>query len=195
MVGHTACDTRNPRLKRTGTIIEWTRIGDVLWDESPSRPAEIVLQELVARFESLEWVPYFDADNDRKEPPARQIVQDPIVTQNKFPGGIRLPLDPAAAIQHLGQELGQESVNSLQHSINRWRVLQKLYRESGWGTKMFDGDAFERKRADFIKALRKLENIQRRARYQLPAQQQMNADGLSTQSVEFWEQWAGENVV
>lgn len=137
----------------------------------------------------MEWVPYYDAD-DHDDPPARQIVQDPINIWNLFPTAPRLPRDTSAAIQHLRQRFGPEGADGLRESINRWRALQKLFRDCGWGTKNFDGEEFERKRAEFIAAEKEMEELFPQSNERL-----LSAEELSSTWNNFWMQTAGENAV
>ena len=137
----------------------------------------------------MEWVPYYDA-NDHDDPPARQIVQDPIIVWNLFPAAIRLPLDTSAAIQHLTQEFGPGSADDLRGSINRWRALQKLYRDCGWGTENFDGEAFERKRAEFIAMRKEMDML-----FPRHGERILSAEEFSSTWNSFWVQTTGENAV
>jgi len=125
-----------------------------------------VLDEIIAKFQSLEWVPYYDPseDDDPCHPPSRKILEDPIIMQNLFPGGIRHPTDTNAAIQHLRQQHGPDGADRLRRDINRLRAWQKIYRDCGWGSGTFDGEAFELKRADFIEALEELDDLESEAR-------------------------------
>jgi hypothetical protein len=91
-------------------------------------------------------------------------LEDPIVMQNLFPGGIRLPSDTTAAIQHRRQQDGSDGADELRRNINRLRAWQKIYRDCGWGLGIFDGEAFERKRVDFIDTLGELEELESEAR-------------------------------
>jgi hypothetical protein len=122
---------------------------------------------MIARFQSLQWIPYRDPreEDGGYDPPARKIMEDPIVMQNLFPGGIRLPPDTAAAIQSMRQQDRPDGADELRRSINRLRAWQKIYRDCGWGLENFDGEAFERKRVHYIEALDELERLEADARY------------------------------
>ncbi|KAJ4361010.1 uncharacterized protein N0V89_001579 [Didymosphaeria variabile] len=141
---------------RDQSIIEWTQIGRKYWDDMPSRPAEEVLSEIAEKLESLEWVPYYDSD-DKAEAPLfqRKLVEDPIVFQNIWSGGIRVPGEIAAAIEYLQSEHGD--ADWLRQSINRWRALQMHYVDSRWATGAWDADAFWEKRVAWIRELHALE--------------------------------------
>jgi hypothetical protein len=106
---------------------------------------------MIAKYQSLEWVPYYNPDKD-DVPAARKILEDPIAMQNLFPGGIRLPSDHAVAVRELKEKYShdQGGAESVLKDIERWRALQKLYWDCGWAGD-FDGDLFERKRAEFIR--------------------------------------------
>jgi hypothetical protein len=153
----------------TETIIEWPSIGPAQdeWEKASRRPAETVLDEMMAKFQSLEWVPYRDSreKDGGLDPPAREIMDDPIVMQNLFPGGIRLPPDTTAAIQSMRQQNGPDGADELRRSINRLRAWQKIYRDCGWGSGNLDGEAFERKRVHYVEALDDLERLEANARY------------------------------
>ncbi|CAO2655642.1 Nn.00g044450.m01.CDS01 [Neocucurbitaria sp. VM-36] len=172
---------------REQMIIEWNRTGTKLWDESPSRSADVILAEIVENFTNLEWVPYFDDTTPR----SREIIENPICFQNVLPGGIRLPLDPALAIDQLRRELGEQSVPALREGINRWRSLQKLYEDCGWGTESYDGEEFGRRRRDWFEKLKELEKQGRLARRMAQAQR----EELKVAREAFWAESAGANAV
>jgi hypothetical protein len=137
----------------------------------------------------LEWVPYYDPD-DHDDPPARQILQDPIIVWNLFPAAAPLPRDTSAAIEQLRQKFGPEGADDLRERINHRRALQKLFRDYGWGTKNFDGKEFERKRAEFIAAGKEVEELFPRSN-----ERHLSAEELSSTWNNFWVQAAGENAV
>ncbi|KAI4656221.1 hypothetical protein J4E93_000940 [Alternaria ventricosa] len=150
------------------TIIEWSSVGPDRneWEKAPRRPAETVLDEIVAKFQSLEWVPYYDPseDDDPSHPPARKILEDPIIMQNLFPGGIRLPTETTAAIQYMRQHHGSDGADGWRRRINRFRAWQKIYQDCGWGSAVFDIEAFELERSKLIEALEELDNLESEAR-------------------------------
>lgn len=84
--------------------------------------------------------------------------------QNLFPGGIRLPSDTTAAIQHMRQQDGSDGANELRRSINRLGAWQKIYRDCRWGLGIFNGEAFKRKRVELIETLGELEELESEAR-------------------------------
>ncbi|KAI4921666.1 hypothetical protein J4E90_000092 [Alternaria incomplexa] len=191
------------------SIIEWSSVGPDRneWEKASRRPAETVLDEIIAKFQSLEWVPYYDPreDDDPSHPPARKILEDPIIMQNLFPGGIRLPTDTTAAIQHLRQQNGPDGADWLRRYINRVRAWQKIYLDCGWGSGAFDGEAFELKRAEFIEALEELDDLESEARNRpwlisIGAQQVVGEDTPTLEQVtlrldHFLVQAAGELAV
>jgi hypothetical protein len=81
--------------------------------------------------------------------------------------------------------------DDLRHRINRWRSWQKMYRDCGWGGERFDGDAFERKRSEFIHLLDGLETLEQHARRpkQIPDAQYPMAgqQPLIGEDKEMWE--------
>lgn len=95
-------------------------------------------------------MPYYDpSDSDGDKPLfRRRLVENPIVFQNVFPGGIRIPDDIAAAIEYMEREHG--GANRFRRDINRWRALQMHYVDSGWGTDAWDPDAFWEKRVRWL---------------------------------------------
>lgn len=96
-------------------------------------------------------MPYYDPD-DREEELLfqRKLVENPIVFQNIWPGGIRVPEEIAAAIEYLQSE--HEGADGLRRQINRWRALQMHYVDSRWGTDAWDADAFWDRRVAWIRA-------------------------------------------
>ena len=163
-----------------------------------------MLDGIISKFQSLEWIPYYDPQ-DAHDPSARKILEDPIVMQNLFPGGIRLPTDTTAAIQHLRQQHGPDGADWLRRYINRVRAWQKIYLNCGWGSGAFDGEAFELKRADFIEALEELDDLESEARNRpwlasIGAQQVVGEDTPALEQVtsrldHFLVQAAGELAV
>lgn len=141
---------------RDQTVTEWSHNGKEYWDEIPSQPTEPLFAEMVEKLQSLECVPFFDPDGWER-PPAREIVENPLIFQNFWPGGIRVPMDPVLAVEKVRRELGQESADETRRQINRWRALQKMYRDCGWGTEAFDGELLERRRADWAKEAKEVE--------------------------------------
>jgi len=125
-----------------------------------------VLDEIIAKFQNLEWVPYYDPseDDDPCHPPSRKILEDPIVMQNLFPGGIRLPTETIAAIQYMRQHHGSDGADGWRRRINRFRAWQKIYQDCGWGSAVFDIEAFELKRSKLIEALEELDALESEAR-------------------------------
>jgi hypothetical protein len=97
--------------------VEWSNIGRKEWDESPVRSAETVLDEIIVRFQNLEWIPYWNPDSS-DEPPLRKILEDPIIFQNIWPGGIRLPSNTIDAIDTLRARIGPEGANRLREQTN-----------------------------------------------------------------------------
>jgi hypothetical protein len=156
-------------LQSTETIVEWSSLGPERnhWEKSPRRSAHTVLDEIISKFQSLEWVPYCDPreEDEGDNPPARKILEDPIVMQNLFPGGIRLPSDTNAAIQYMREHYGSDGADGLRRSINQFRAWQKIYRDCRWGFGIFDGEAFELKRANLIESLEELDDLEMEARH------------------------------
>ncbi|KAI4612923.1 hypothetical protein J4E80_006978 [Alternaria sp. BMP 0032] len=188
------------------TMIEWSSVGPDRneWEKAPRRPAETVLDEIIAKFDILEWVPYYDPQDDH-DPPARKILEDPIIMQNLFPGGIRLPTQTTAAIQYMRQHHGSDGADGWRRRINRFRAWQKIYRDCGWSSGAFDGEAFELRRAEFIEALEELDELESEARNRpwrisVGAQQIVGEDAPTLEQVtsrldHFLVQAAGELAV
>ena len=166
-----------------------------------------MLDEIIAKFQSLEWVPYYDPseDDDPSHPPARKVLEDPIIMQNLFPGGIRLPTETTAAIQYMRQHHGSDGADGWRRRINRFRVWQKIYQDCGWSSVAFDGEAFELSRAEFIEALEELDELESEARNRpwrisVGAQQIVGEDAPTLEQVtsrldHFLVQAAGELAV
>jgi len=89
----------------------------------------------------------------------------------------------------------------LRQSYNQWRALQKLYQDCGWGSETFDGEAFERKRREWIAEKKIIERVRRdflgstmfprygqEQQYQLPYELWQRWD-------DFWTKSAGEHAV
>ncbi|KAG9192649.1 hypothetical protein G6011_11383 [Alternaria panax] len=119
------------------TIIQWPSVGPEgnQWEKSPRRPVGTVLDEIITKFQNLEWVPYYDRrdEDEGDDPPARRILEDPNVMQNTFAEGIRLPYDTTAAIQYMKQQGSSDGADELRRSINHFRSWQKIYRDCAWG--------------------------------------------------------------
>jgi len=81
---HPSKRSDNPSLE---TIIEWPHIGQKYWDQLPKQSASSVFDQLIQNLNSLQWVPYFD-HSDGHSPHARRIVENPLIFQNIWPGGI-----------------------------------------------------------------------------------------------------------
>jgi hypothetical protein len=113
------------------------------------------LDEIIEKFENLEWVPYLDPD-DAEGPPGRQIIEDPVLFLRAY--GARLgfmvpPFASAAEMRGMNQTQREEVGDSLRRRINRWRALQKMYRDCGWGGPDFDGEGFEKRRREYVRVL------------------------------------------
>ena len=128
-----------------------------MWDQTPSRPAGEVFDEILGKFTNLEWVPLFD----EASPDSRRILENPICLQNIMFGGIRLPTDPVLAMVQIRRDASEQVVATFREEINRWRALQVLYRRAGWGTERYDSGEFEVLRREW---LRRLEQFDRQAR-------------------------------
>ncbi|CAI6336705.1 unnamed protein product [Periconia digitata] len=146
---------------KNGEIIEWSRIGGKLWDESPNKPAEVVLSGIVSSFKNLAWVPHISSlDQVGDTPRMREILENPVLVGNMLPGFIRLSEDPAQAIQ----ELDGPYQTQMRMRVNRWKAIQKLYRDCRWGTDGFDGEEFGRIRAEWLREEREGKQLARQSR-------------------------------
>jgi hypothetical protein len=103
-------------------------------------------------------------------------LEDPIIFQNIWPGGIRIPSNTADAINALREQFGPDGADSLREQTNILRAFQKMYRDCGWGTDGFDGELFDQKRTQFLREFEELEErkhyAQRQSRVSMvPGQQ------------------------
>ena len=115
-----------------------------------------MFSEILDNLQSLKWIPYYDP-TDYRDPPVRKILENPTVFQNLWPMGIRIPDDPAEAVEHAFATDGPTAGYPLRASVNRWKAWKKLYHDCGWNTEIFDGEAFERQRLELIMAAKDVE--------------------------------------
>jgi hypothetical protein len=151
---------------------------------------------MIAKFQGLEWIPSYNPreEDQGQDPPSRTIIEDPVVFLHTFGsvlGFVRAPFASSAAIQEMNATYHPDVGDDLRRRINRWRSWQKMYRDCGWGGVRFDGDAFERKRSEFVRVLDELETLEqdaqhpkrsRDAQYPLDSQQP-----LVGEEKEMWE--------
>lgn len=161
----------------------------------PSRPAEEVLSEVIRKLENLEWVPYYDLEDGHVEAPLfqRKLVENPIVFQNIWLGGIRTPDGIAAAIEYMESE--HEGADGLRRNINRWRALQMHYVDSGWGTNAWDPDAFWEKRFAWIREEHAIKDNRPHWAYDTQYRDHPVALAWDTRYFEFLKQSAGDRAV
>ncbi|GIJ85587.1 hypothetical protein Asppvi_004446 [Aspergillus pseudoviridinutans] len=131
------------------TIIEWCHLNQKQWQDCPRQPCEVFFSKVFEKFNTLEYVPFFDPDGEA-EVPIRKIMENPILFQNIWPGGVRLPTDPQAAIQQYGEN--RDGRDLIRRNINEWRALQKLYRDAGWESE-FNGELFDNRRRDLLRMM------------------------------------------
>lgn len=108
-------------------------------------------------------------------------------------------MDSQAALQELGQHI-PDDVLPMRAQLNRWRALQKLYRDCGWGTEgAFDGEEFERRRLAFVTREKALEwKWIKHGGHPRPTdteEQQRRRGEINREWDEFWRESAGEYSV
>ncbi|KAK9642597.1 hypothetical protein HCH54_008029 [Aspergillus fumigatus] len=172
-------------------ILEWCDLNQKQWQDCPRQTCEDFFSKVLKKFQDLEYVPYFDPD-DGAEVPKRKIEENPILFQNIFPGGIRLPTDPQAAVQCEEREVGQDSIRG---DLNQWRALQKLYRDAGWADE-FDGELFDNRRRDLLRVMKDLQGQSRRWN-KIPEDSKTEEMRIAERAFrqrreEFWAESAGE---
>lgn len=140
-----------------GTIRKWNHIIHKSWEDAPIESCETFFATITEKTQTLEWVPFYDPDDDT-ETPQRKMIDDPIIFQNIFPGGIRLPYNHQAALNEMESRLGLESKNALRCNINYWKALQNLHRQCGWPD-TFDTETFEKRRKEWLKTMKEIEKI------------------------------------
>ncbi|KAH8205524.1 hypothetical protein TruAng_000230 [Truncatella angustata] len=147
---------------KDASITEWKPVYNRLWQDVPSRPAEAVISEMIGRFETLEWVPYYvPTDGGDDEPCTREVVENPLIHETRpWEGGQILRLnDIQAALAIVKTEIGQRAVVSISQRLNRYIALRRLYRTYGRGSQDdFDGNGFESKRLKLLTFVERLEN-------------------------------------
>jgi hypothetical protein len=162
----------------------------------------MVLAEIVENFVNLEWVPQPSLDDRR--PRQNQIIENPIRHLNVIRSTSLLPLAPTRAIQQLMREGEEQHVSVVSvvsvwtEYINRWRSLQNLYKDCGWGTEGYDGEELERRRGELFERLEVLEKQGHDARRN--AQAQRGDVGTARESIKtarqsFWAENAGANAM
>ncbi|KAF7115375.1 hypothetical protein CNMCM5793_002191 [Aspergillus hiratsukae] len=177
------------------SIIEWCELDTEPWADRPRRHSEVFFSEILHRFQTLEYVPFYNP-NDWAAVPKRRIEDHAFIFQNMFPGGIRLPMDEKTAIQHLSDQ--PETKDHIRQRLNYWRALQKLYRDAGWG-EVFDGESFRVKWREWLKRATDMRFKESEWNSQpiqgLSSQQQRNREEFRRQWEAFWIESAGENAV
>jgi hypothetical protein len=173
------------------TIMEWCDLNQKEWQDCPRQTCEDFFLKVLKKFRDLEYVPYFDP-NDRAKVPKRRIKENPILFQNIFPGGIRYPTDPQAAVQCEEREVGQDSIRG---DLNEWRALQKLYRDAGWENE-FDGELFDNRKRDLLRVMKDLQG-QSSGWYSIPENRKTEEMRIAEREFrqrreEFWAETAGE---
>lgn len=100
-------------------------------------------------------------------------------------------MDPTLAIDKVRRELGEPSVLALRKGINRWRSVQKLYQDCGWGTERYDGEELERRAREWFGKWEDLEKQSRFARGGTAAQMEDIRETMEA----FMAESAGANAV
>ncbi|KAK4236610.1 hypothetical protein C8A03DRAFT_35466 [Achaetomium macrosporum] len=134
----------------------FTGSGRVDWDfNNPSATREELLQQM--DFPSI-WV-VLPAKEELVE--VAEIVSSS--TDVRMVSKLELAVRPLS-VAVLRQHTDEINVDNVRWQINHWRALQKLYRDAGWDSNKpdnFDGDEFERTRADWMRCFKALEREQR----------------------------------
>jgi hypothetical protein len=103
-----------------------------------------------------------------------------------------LPTDQTLAVAQIRRDLGEQSVLFiLREEINRWRLLQMLYRNSGWGTERYNPEQFGDTRREWFGKLKELDKQRRLARRRSGARR----EELRVAREAFWFEKAGTNAV
>ncbi|KAF7128419.1 hypothetical protein CNMCM5793_003149 [Aspergillus hiratsukae] len=177
------------------TIMEWCDLNQKEWQDCPRQPCDDFFSKVFEKFNSLEYVPFFDPD-DGAEVPIRKIMENPILFQNIFPGGIRLPTDPQAAAQQCGER--RDGHDGIRRDLNQWRALQKLYRDAGWESE-FDGELFDNRRRDLLRVMDDLQH-QSSEWSRIPPHRRTQDERIAEREFRqrreaFWAESAGEYYV
>lgn len=162
---------------------------------------------MLERLTALDWVPSVSPADDDEEPPRRELVDNPLILQNAFPGGLRFadPTDFAAAVEQVraasvaGGRDPEVDVVAFREQVNRWRALQKLYRDCGWPREGFRGDELRARMGEWV---RRAEEV----RYELyavlgggagPTTEETRArrEHVTRNWEAFWAEAAGEGFV
>ncbi|KAF4230413.1 hypothetical protein CNMCM6457_005989 [Aspergillus fumigatiaffinis] len=177
------------------TIMEWCHLNQRQWQDCPRQPCEVFFSKIFEKFRTLEYVPFYDPD-DGAEVPIRKITENPILFQNIWPGGIRLPTDPQAAAQQCGER--RDGRDGIRRNINEWMALQKLYRDAGWESE-FNGELFEDRRRNLLRTMHDLQGQSSKWSKVPPdrrTEEQRIAEHAFRQRREaFWAESAGEGYV
>lgn len=173
------------------TIMEWCDGNQKEWQDCPRQTCEDFFSKILKKFQDLEYVPYFDPD-DGARVPKRKIKENPILFQNIFPGGIRYPTGPQAAVQCEEREVGHTSIRSY---LNEWRALQKLYRDAGWEDE-FNGELFDSRRRYLLRVMDDFQGQSSRW-YSIPEDRKTEEMRIAEREFrqrreEFWAESAGE---
>jgi hypothetical protein len=187
-----------PKIELTSaaeTIMEWCHLNQKRWQDCPRQPCGHFFSKVLEKFQTLEYVPFFDPD-DGAEVPIRKIKENPIVFQNIWPGGIRLPTDPQAAVQQCGERRDGRGV--IRRNINEWRALQKLYRDAGWESE-FNGELFDDRRRKLLQTMNELQG-QSTGWSRIPPHRRTEEQRIAEQEFRqrweaFWAESAGEYYV
>lgn len=118
-----------------------------------------------AHLSALEWVPFVEPTDDEEEPPRRELVDNPLIFQQVFPGGVRFTdlTNIRAAVEQVrtsairsGDRDPDVDVAVFREQINRWRALQKLYRDCGWPGEGFRAQEFRMKRSEWVRRMEEI---------------------------------------
>ena len=166
---------------------------------SPARLLKQSSQKFYKISKALSGSTYYDP-TDGDTPPSREIVENPLIFLNIWPGGVRLPMDNVQVTLAQTGQSGPDSVGSLRHQFNRWRALQKMYRDCGWGAAEtdFDGENFERMRLDWVLRAKRLAWECMKARRQgdpSTEEQRRRREEITGEWDAFWRESAGDDAV
>jgi hypothetical protein len=135
---------------------------------------------------------------DNRRARSNMVSENPIRRLFAQCRGTQLPLEPRLAIEQLRLELGEQSVSGWREPINRWKSMQKLYEDCGWGTEKYDGEELVKRREEMFKRLSEVERRTHGARRRVLAHGgdvEAARREMTVARESFWAEYAGANAV